>query len=109
MPEPIRLVDLGELVGRAEIAERAGIAPKTIDSWRRRYADSETPFPEPVGVISSTPLWEWPLVERWIRDTPREVGRPPIEVRNSSTAPLPVRLSHAGRIAGVGSRSEETA
>jgi hypothetical protein len=37
MPDPIRLVDLGELVGRAEIAERAGIAPKTIDSWRRRY------------------------------------------------------------------------
>jgi hypothetical protein len=35
MTEPIRLIDLGELVGRSEIAERAGIRVKTVDSWRR--------------------------------------------------------------------------
>lgn len=90
MSDPIRLVDLHELVGRSEIAKRSGARLQTVDTWRRRYAD----FPTPVGTISGTPLWLWSDVERWINETPREVGRPSSR-RTPATpiAPLPDRFA----------------
>lgn len=93
MTKPIQLIDLGELVGRAEIAQRAGIKLQTVDTWRRRY---ET-FPEPIGTISGTPLWLWPAVEAWIRDTPRDVGRPGSRRSPALLSPIPDRLRRAIR------------
>jgi hypothetical protein len=91
--QPIQLVDLADLVGRAEIAERAGIRLQTVDTWRRRYPS----FPDPMGTISGTPIWHWPAVEAWIRDTPRDAGRPPRRPRNVPFTPLPERLRRAIR------------
>jgi hypothetical protein len=84
--DPIRLVDLHELVGRSEIAKRSGARLQTVDTWRRRYAD----FPTPVGTISGTPLWLWSDVERWINETPREVGRP--SSRRTPATPIAPRV-----------------
>ena len=93
MAEPIRLVDLDDLVGRREIAKRARIKVATVDTWRRRYDT----FPAPLGEISHTPLWSWAEVEVWIRDTPRDVGRPMTNVISQRHTPLPARLSRAIR------------
>lgn len=93
----VELVDLDDLVGRLELARRAGVKLATIDTWRRRYPD----FPEPLRVISSTPLWSWAIVDEWIRTTPREAGRPPGSTSTSrpdgATHPLPGRLAGALR------------
>jgi hypothetical protein len=97
MPEPIRLVDLADLVGRAEIAERAGIKLQTVDTWRRRYPT----FPAPMGLISGTPIWYWPDVRAWIDGTPRDVGRPPMDTSNIKRTPLPERLRRAIRTIGT--------
>lgn len=94
MNDPIQLVDLADLVGRAEIAERAGIRLQTVDTWRRRYPDT---FPDPIGTISGTPLWLWPAIEAWIEATPRLVGRPARVPRLTPIAPLPNRLTAAIR------------
>jgi len=72
---PLRELDLvpfEDLVGRAEIAKREGVTKAGVDTWRRRYPD----FPEPVVVISSTPVWRWSEVNRWLRATSRKRGRP---------------------------------
>lgn len=68
-----RLVPLDDLVGRQEIADRLGAVVSTVDSWRRRYGDT---FPEPVAVVSGTPLWRWTVVSTWARNDRRHPGRP---------------------------------
>ena len=95
MPDPIRLIDLDDLVGRREIAERARIKVVTVDTWRRRYPT----FPMPIGEISGTPLWSWQEVHTWIVETPREVGRPAADTSMIARTPLPARLSRAIRTA----------
>lgn len=63
-----RKVDVNELVGTGEIAERLGLArPETVHNWRNRYAD----FPKPIARISHTHVWAWSDVERWARATGR--------------------------------------
>lgn len=55
-----------ELVGTAEIADRLGVASvQTIHSWRRRYEDTDTPFPEPVAKLRTAMVWAWSDVARW--------------------------------------------
>ena len=59
---------MDQLVGAAEIAERAGLKdPRTVHTWVRRHPD----FPAPVTVLSVGKLWHWPEVERWLRATGR--------------------------------------
>lgn len=63
-----RRVDVDQLVGAAEIAERVGAnSVQTVHSWRRRYED----FPSPVVVLRQAMVWHWPDVERWARATGR--------------------------------------
>jgi hypothetical protein len=63
-----RKIDIDQLVGAVEIADRLGVArPQVVHDWRRRHED----FPAPVAVISRVGLWYWPEVERWARATGR--------------------------------------
>jgi hypothetical protein len=66
-----RQVDVSDLVGAAEIAERLGLAhPESVHVWRRRYDD----FPEPVAHLKRAHVWAWPDVEKWARHTGRLEG-----------------------------------
>lgn len=61
-------VDISELVGTKEIAERLGVArPAVIHDWRRRHTD----FPEPLATVSGVHLWRWSDVKRWAKLTGR--------------------------------------
>jgi hypothetical protein len=61
-------VNVEDLVGAAEIADRLGLAQsQTVHSWRRRYAD----FPEPIAHLRTALIWSWPDVERWAKRTGR--------------------------------------
>jgi hypothetical protein len=71
-PRAAELVPFADLVGRQEIAERLGITVAAIDTWRRRYPS----FPDPLIVLSSTPIWRWSIVAAWAHATPRRPGRP---------------------------------
>lgn len=63
-----RKVDVDDLVGAAEIADRLEVAhPQTVHTWRRRHDD----FPEPVAHLAQALVWSWPDVERWARTTGR--------------------------------------
>lgn len=63
-----RRIDVDNLVGAAEIAQRCGVKrPQVVHDWRRRYPD----FPEPVAQLRQALVWNWPEVERWAKDTGR--------------------------------------
>lgn len=67
-PDMGRRIDVDNLVGAAEIAERCGVKrPQVVHDWRRRYPD----FPEPVAQLRQALVWNWPEVERWAKDTGR--------------------------------------
>jgi hypothetical protein len=53
-----------ELVGVAEIAERAGVTPAAVANWRVRHDD----FPEPLVQLRSGGVWDWEHVARWLAD-----------------------------------------
>jgi hypothetical protein len=70
-----RRVEVTDLVGAAEIAERLGLSHReTVHSYRRRYSD----FPEPVARLRQALVWSWRDVERWAVKT----GRLPKDRRN---------------------------
>jgi predicted DNA-binding transcriptional regulator AlpA len=62
-----RKVDVVDLVGAAEIADRLGIARQSVHQLARRHAD----FPQPVATLRQAMVWNWPDVERWARATGR--------------------------------------
>lgn len=64
---------VSDLVSVAEIATRAGRPVNTIQSWRRRHSD----FPTPVAKLGAGPIWNWPIVHKWIsaRVAPRAAAR----------------------------------
>jgi hypothetical protein len=64
-----RKIDVENLVGAAEIAERLGFEPRTVHAWTHRHAD----FPAPIAKLRQAMIWNWPDVEAWARKT----GRPP--------------------------------
>ncbi len=49
-------------VGAVELAERAGVARRTVDQWRQRHPD----FPAPTWTVGGRPAWDWPVVADWI-------------------------------------------
>lgn len=59
-----------DLVGRREIAQRAGTTPALVDSWRRRHPG----FPAPAWTVSGTPVWEWATIAAWLAQS-RPTGR----------------------------------
>lgn len=65
-----RKVDVSELVGAAEIADRLGIDRKSVHQLRQRHDD----FPDPVARLRQAMVWAWPDVEAWARRTGR-MGR----------------------------------
>jgi hypothetical protein len=63
-----RRIDVDQLVGATEIAERLGApAAHRVHDWRRRYAD----FPAPVATLAMGLVWNWPEVERWAKSAGR--------------------------------------
>ena len=53
---PIRLID--DLVGRREIARRAGVTPQAVGLWIRRERHTSSPFPPPFIAVGGG-LWLW--------------------------------------------------
>jgi hypothetical protein len=60
-------VEHADPVGAVEIAERLGVARRTVDQWRQR----ETGFPQPTWTVGGRPAWHWPLVQAWAFETDR--------------------------------------
>ena len=61
-------MDVDDLVGAREIADRLGVRQASmVHHWRRRHAD----FPVPVVTLHAGHFWLWPEVERWARATGR--------------------------------------
>lgn len=60
-------VEVKNLVGAAEIAERLGIARQSVHQLRARHPD----FPQPVAVLKQAMVWDWADVEAWARKTGR--------------------------------------
>jgi hypothetical protein len=61
-------VDVDDLVGAAEIAERLGVKrPHLIHDWRRRHPD----FPQPVVELKGTLIWDWRELKHWAQTTGR--------------------------------------
>lgn len=63
-----RHVDIDDLVGAAEIADRLDKASSSlIHDWRKRYPD----FPKPLLSLRQGHLWSWQAVEAWAVETGR--------------------------------------
>ena len=61
-------VDVDDLVGAAEIADRLGLARSTVvHDWRYRHPD----FPKPVAQLRTAMVWAWPDIEAWAKKTGR--------------------------------------
>ena len=58
---------MSDLVGLAEIAQRAGVTKDAVHKWRARYQD----FPAPMAVLAATPVWDYGDVQRWLIATGR--------------------------------------
>jgi hypothetical protein len=69
----VRRVEVDQLVGAAEIADRLGLSvPQTVHDWRRRHAD----FPRPVAVLKMGMVWNWPDISKWAAQTGRAPSQP---------------------------------
>lgn len=53
-------------VGAAEIAQRLGVKPQTVHTWRQRGI-----LPAPRWTVSGQPAWDWEEIEDWARRTGR--------------------------------------
>jgi hypothetical protein len=53
-------------VGAAEIADRLGVKPQTVHTWRQRNL-----MPEPRWSVSGQPAWEWSEIQEWAKRTGR--------------------------------------
>mgnify|MGYP006275728747 CR=1 FL=1 len=63
-----RKVDVEDLVGAHEIAQRLGVArPQVIHEWRRRHRD----FPVPIAALKTALIWDWADIKSWARKTGR--------------------------------------
>jgi hypothetical protein len=56
-----------QLVSTNEIADRLGVKPETVHMWRYR----DLGFPEPDWQLAIGPVWDWPTVEAWAKQTGR--------------------------------------
>jgi hypothetical protein len=52
-----------DLVGPVEIADLLGVQRDTVHKWRHRKL-----LPEPLVILSGTPIWEWDVILRWAED-----------------------------------------
>lgn len=57
-----RKVDVDQLVGALEVAQRMGSTRRAlVTDWQRRHDD----FPAPVVKLSAGSVWVWADVEKW--------------------------------------------
>lgn len=61
-------------LGLGEVAAHFGVAPDTVQKWRRRMT-RRTPFPEPDLTISGVPMWWEETVAKWGGATGRRAVR----------------------------------
>lgn len=54
-------------MGPAEVAERCGVTPGAVRTWRWRIGD----FPEPVVYLAAGAIYLWPEIVTWLRRTGR--------------------------------------
>jgi hypothetical protein len=65
-----RRVNVSDLVGAAEIADRLGLShTQSVHTLRKRDPN----FPEPVAKLRTAMVWAWPDVAAWARATGRPV------------------------------------
>jgi predicted DNA-binding transcriptional regulator AlpA len=63
-----RKIDINDLVGAHEIAQRLGVArPQVVHEWRKRHAD----FPEPIAALKTALIWDWYEIKTWASKTDR--------------------------------------
>jgi hypothetical protein len=67
----IRLYE--DLVGRAQIAERAGVTTQAVGLWVRGERQAQSPFPAPYHVAAGG-LWLWADVNAWLAAQGKEDG-----------------------------------
>ena len=58
---------MSDLVGLAEIAQRAGVSKDAVHKWRARHPD----FPAPMAVLAATPVWAYGDIHKWLIATGR--------------------------------------
>ena len=57
VPPMGRRLDIDQLVGAAEIADRLGVSnSQVVHVWRYRHPD----FPQPVTTLKTAMIWYWP-------------------------------------------------
>lgn len=61
---------MADPVGAEDIAERLGVARKTVSMWRYRGL-----LPEPTWTVSGLPCWDWPDIKKWAEKTGRLPAR----------------------------------
>lgn len=56
------------LVSTFEIGQRLDVNPGTVHQWRHR----DLGFPPPLVTLRVGPIWDWPTVEAWAKETGRD-------------------------------------
>lgn len=66
---------LDGLMGIEDIADMFAVSRSTVDQWRQRTRKGEMhpPLPEPVGMISTTPVWIVEDLIEWGINSMREI------------------------------------
>ena len=67
---------------RAAVGAIIGVGVATVTKYRRRYAGTATPFPEPDLELAGHPGWSADRAEEiqaWATSRPGRTGRPPKE------------------------------
>jgi hypothetical protein len=67
--QPIRFYREGELVTRAELAQRLGVKPETVSKWRQRSEQVGFPVPVRRGV------WSIHDIDAWAKRTGRSLHK----------------------------------
>jgi hypothetical protein len=57
------VIDLDDVVGQAEVADRLGVRVQQVYMWEKRRAG--TKFPERLTTLRMGPLYSWSAVQSW--------------------------------------------
>jgi predicted DNA-binding transcriptional regulator AlpA len=70
----VNLVAVGvEVVSGAEIGRRLGVSREAVRQWASRAG-----FPEPLGRVGRSVVWDWRIVEAWSKTNGRGDRLPPV-------------------------------
>lgn len=51
---------MSEQLSRQQVAERVGVKPGTLDTYRKREV-----MPEPTGYVGASPWWDSDVIDEW--------------------------------------------